>query len=144
MSDDVPGPRRHPPLDGDASYGEEAGHVSDGAKPDRASDTITGGDNNMTLFDDIEDAVDEMDDLARDEVDDMQDVAEYLVDEHKDTVEDLETVTQDAVDTEAYVQQVKSGLEGFFDGVEDVFDQYEQRVDDYSDRADDAMDRLGY
>lgn len=144
MSDDVPGPKRHPPLDGDTSYGEEAGHVSDNSKPGRATDTIKGGDKNMTDYQGpnfwadvkrgMEDIDDDLDDLADyvengdydDAVDTMVDAVNQVggYDEARDTAESiaeyLDAVQDDVGDVYGDLEVHRQTLEQAAQDLQDV------------------------
>lgn len=143
MSDDVPGPKRHPPLDGDTSYGEETGHVSDTSKPSRASDTIKGGDNNMTdyqgrnFWDDVKRGMEDLDD-------DLDDLADYVengdYDDAVDTMVDAVNQVGGYNEARSTAESIAEYLDAVQDDVGDVYNDLEVHRQTLEQAAQDLED----
>jgi 23S rRNA maturation-related 3'-5' exoribonuclease YhaM len=142
MSDDVPGPKRHPPLDGDNSYGEEAGHVSDNSKPSRAADTINGGESRMGRIDDIEGRVEHYMDQGMDVTDAAEAAYDDIATKYENDAASMEEVQTAVQELETYVEDKGGDLQAAAASLDTKIDDTLDRVNDASDRIDDVYDDL--
>ena len=144
MSNNVPGPKRHPPLDGETSYGEEASHVSRGSKPPRASDTISGGENTtMTSYQgrdfwaDVKRGMEDLDD-------DLEDLADYV--ENGDFNDAVDTMVSAVNQVGGYdearntAESIATYLDAVQDDVEGVYDDLEVHQQTLEQAAQDLQD----
>jgi uncharacterized phage infection (PIP) family protein YhgE len=143
MSDGVPGPREHPPLDGETSYGEEASsHLSEGSKSSRGSDTINGGESHMGRIDDIEGRVDHYMDQGMDVMEAAEAAYDDVMDEYEQGVRQMEEVQTAVQELETYVENKGGDLQAAASSLETKINDVLDEASDKADRMDDVYDDL--
>ena len=141
MTDEVPGPRRHSPL-GESNYGEESDGASEVSKSGRKSDTITGGDKNMTDYQgpnfwaDVKRGMENLDD-------DLEDLADYVesgdLDDAVDTMVDAVNQVGGYDEARSTADSIATYLDAVQDDVEDVYDDLEVHTQTLEQAAQDLQ-----